>query len=500
MSDEAIIARERRGVRRLGFGVWGLTGLFVALYLAVPALSDPWPAWAHQAFRAAVVGGLLVGGVGVAAPWWPKRWQRAAFGLARHRVFHLPREGIGYLLIMGVLFIGSSLTGSNTLMLVFAAMAGPFVVNGWVTYTMLKNVRVTRRTPVRAMAGELFSVQVEASNRLPLVSMWLMVIQDEITYGDDRWEPTVLFTRIPAMSTQIGHYQVRLLRRGRHHFGPVHVTSRFPLGLVERGNTFRELGEMLIYPRIGRLSSDWKRQLLGASELIETPQTRNGVFEDEYHHLREYRSGDNPRAIHWRSSARRNTLIIRQYQQSREHHLLLAIDLHADPRDPAQLDLAEKLLSLAATIAAEHRRECRGATLTVLAAGQEPWRWAARANAVGLESLLDRMAVLEPAAENQFATQFHEALVPLGPTTRVVVVSSRAESAALAGLHGPASHGHIGWQWLKLDAARFGQYVQFPDDRPRPKPGGGRAGQPQTTPAATKPAPSRAAVGTGGPR
>jgi uncharacterized protein (DUF58 family) len=459
--------------RRRELSLAGVTALAIALgfaviYVRVPRASEPWLPIFHPLFWVFEAGLVLAGCVSLSLPYWPTRWRQRLPRFSRHRVF-IPREGIGYLLIMAVLFIGSSLTQSNALMLVFAAMAGPFVVNGSIIYTMLKNVRVRRQTPPRAMAGELFSVQMELTNQTPLVSMWMMVAQDQIRYGEDQWQPTILFTRVPPKVTQVGHYQVRLLKRGRHHFGPVQIMSRFPLGLVERGAFFAEHSEMLIYPRIGRLTPAWKKQLVGASELIETPQPRGGVFDDEYHHLREYRPGDNQRAIHWRSSARRNQLIVREYQQNREHHLLLVIDLYAKGPVVTASDLIEETLSLAATIAAEHRRECRGATLTVLACGQESWKWEARVNAVGLESLFDRLAIIAPGVDTHFAKHFSETAAVVGTNTRVVIVSPRREVEAFAnGTSLPNVRTALSsLHWMQVTAAQMSAWVVYPDQRPR---------------------------------
>lgn len=446
----------------------GVTSLIVAtalvlLYFRAPFLRAGWPAAFHPAFWG-FVGCLVVYSVLVLS--LPARWTQRLTSLSRHRMT-IPREGIGYLLIMVVLFVGSSLTHSNTLLLVFAAMAGPFVVNGWVTYTMLKNVRALRTPPPRAMVGEVFSVELALENQTRVVSMWMMVAQDRVMYGPSEWTPTVLFTRVPAKSTIAGHYQMRLLQRGRHRFGPIRVTSRFPLGLIERGCLFREYGEMLIYPRIGRLSPHWKRRLLGASELIETPQTRMGVFDDEYHHLREYLAGDNPKAIHWRSSARRNQLIVREYQQNREHHLLLLVDLWSSPQ-PVEISrrLVEQALSLTATICSEHRQACRGATLAVVCCGRESWRWEARAHSSGLESLFDQLAVIEPSRENDFVAQSLRALSQMATSTRVVAISPRADTIDLRANAVSQSEGFsaAAIQWLAVEDDSFADLVMFPDE------------------------------------
>lgn len=92
-------------------------------------MTNWWPEAFHSLFW--VGEGLLVA-LGIAlllGVQVPRRW----LWWRRFRVY-IPREGIGYLLIMAVLFVGSSLTQSNMLLLVFAAMAGPFVVNGWLTW------------------------------------------------------------------------------------------------------------------------------------------------------------------------------------------------------------------------------------------------------------------------------------------------------------------------------------------------------------------------------
>ncbi len=61
---------------------------------------------------------------------------------------------------MIVIFSGSLLGRSNMLMLVFSMMAGPFVVNGWITYSMLKRTAVERVVPERVMAGEPITVEL----------------------------------------------------------------------------------------------------------------------------------------------------------------------------------------------------------------------------------------------------------------------------------------------------------------------------------------------------
>lgn len=443
-----------RGITLVLSGTAGLVALAASWY----GWQDPWP---PRLFRLCVLAaaGVLLWGLGeltwrlLPAPWW-----RPLHDFGRRRVhipLRIPREGVGYLIIMVVCFVGASMTHSNPLMLVFAAMAGPFVVTGSVTYAMLKNMRVERHVPPRAMVGELFSVELLLRNQSRWLSAWLLTAEDEVRHPQTVLQASVLFTRLGRQSESSGHYHVRLPVRGRYRFGPLRVLSRYPLGLVERSRLFRETDETLVYPRIGRLTPQWKRRLLGATELVDSAQPRDGVFDDEFHHLREYRWGDNPRAIHWRSSARRNELIVREYQPNREHDLLVLIDLYA-PEAAGHEDRqrVERALSLAATLCWEHRRMSRGARLCVALAGHETWRFEASTALAGWEPLLDRLAVAEPAAQADFAGLLARELASLDPQTRSVVITTR---------NNPQLAGGQTAQVLLTDAASFADMLTFED-------------------------------------
>lgn len=416
----------------------------------------------------------------------PPARKRRLPSLNRYRV-RFPREGLIYLAIMVVLFIGSLLGRENRLMLVFAMMAGPFVINGWATFTMLQASGVARSGPCRAMAGELFAVEIAFTNLRPFFSAWMMLVQDELTRDDDEVVvASVLFTHVSPHERQVGHYEARLYRRGRYRLGPLTVGSRFPLGLIERARVFPSRDEILIYPRLGRLRSGWQRELLHASELVTIPQSRAGLYDDEFHRLREYRPGDNPRAIHWRSSARRNELILREYHQSREHNLLIVLDLWA-PAVPtaAEVDRVEWALSLAGTLCLEHRRASRESSIRLLASARQQRSWEGQASAASLEELFDVLAILEAGAGDFPESLALEALQHAGPADRILCLSTRPSSDADRATALPVSDPRA--QVVYVDPATVRKWLVFDDDDSGPTAGA-------TAPAVVADAPAAAAV------
>lgn len=388
-----------------------------------------------------VVGGLI----GLVLLLWGLRLVTGRFaragskvgGLNRHRVM-LPREGMMYLLIMIVAFVGSLIGRSNMLMLVFSIMAGPFIVNGGVAFSQLKRNRVRRRLPARAMCGETISVEVSLQNKKLWFSSWLMVVRDRVgrsmnsglmgSSAEAGLEPTVLFASVRPGTERTVCYQLRLNRRGRYLFGPLELSTRFPLGLVERGFVTDERGEMLVYPQIGILSSRWYRESQLAAEMIERQQTRKGIFEDEFHHLRNFRTGDNPREVHWRTSARMNELMVQEFHQSRDQGLIVLLDLW-QPSRPSDSDAerVELAVSFVATICMDHLRQTRGVEQVLSICGRKSTSLRYTTIGQAVASLLDTLALVEGGPADGLAAAVTEVSQSMTSLMRCVLVTTRQD-------------------------------------------------------------------------
>jgi uncharacterized protein (DUF58 family) len=360
----------------------------------------------------------------------PLRSSRRRFGFGRHRV-SLPRPGQFYLVIMIVIFSGSLLGRSNMLMLVFSMMAGPFVVNGWITYSMLKRTALERVVPERVMAGEPITVELVLINRKRMMNCWLMSAHDAIQNGEERLDPSVLFARVPAGGRRSAPYHARLMRRGRYRFGPAQLTARFPLGIVERGLVVPLPGEILVYPRLGRLSARWMREHFLATDLVERRELRQGAFDDEFHRIREFRWGDNPRAIHWRTSARHNALMVREYHQSRDLNLMVLADLWL-PIRPSTLERErlELAASVAATMCISHMKQSRDSTLHVAIAGREMVQWDGESRMANAGPLMDKFALAEGSPNPSLKTMLEQAAAKRIHGIRTVLITTRTDASS----------------------------------------------------------------------
>ncbi len=405
--------------------VWGSGRLFFGLNRsAANWLQTPWYVGAGESSRRHLLDVLRVA---LAWIWAPAAPRRRSSSVGRHRVA-IPQEGLVYLAILAVAFLGSLMTGSNMLMLVFAMLAGPFIVNGWVTFTMLKGLNVDRSLPPRTMAGEPFLVELSLENQKRLLSSWVMGVRDRVESPWERLEAEVVFPRLPPRSRRAGRYWVRLMRRGRYRFGRLTVVSRFPLGIVERGREFDRPGEILVHPRLGRLTDAWDQQRLAQGELARRQRPRPGVFDDEFHHLREYRPGDGSRSIHWRTSARRGELMVQEHYPSRQRDLTVIADLYQPPR-PQQDDLeaVEMAVSFIATVCVEHLRKNRDSQLKLAINGVRETHWDGTGGPLGVESLLDLLAVVEAGPSNDFGGLVERVTAGTPRMARTVIVTTRQD-------------------------------------------------------------------------
>jgi len=101
--------------------------------------------------------------------------------------------------------------------------------------------------------------------------------------------------------------------------------------------------DVIVYPAVRPVSPELLRQLGAAGDHAAR---RRGRGTDLYN-LRAYRSGDDPRLIHWRSSAKSQTLVVRELEaETTEDTQLMLIGTGA--RDPIALEAA---LSDAASLA-----------------------------------------------------------------------------------------------------------------------------------------------------
>ncbi|MBV9830994.1 MAG: DUF58 domain-containing protein, partial [Marmoricola sp.] len=134
--------------------------------------------------------------------------------------------------------------------------------------------------------------------------------------------------------------------RGIFTLGPVEHVQSDPLGLFRRTRAWGSTATLWVRPRV--LVPDSFSDG-GVFDLEGLPSDQLTMSDLAFHALREYVPGDDLRRVHWRSSAKADTLLVRQYHESRSMHAAVVVD--DDPSSYASPDELETAISVGASLA-----------------------------------------------------------------------------------------------------------------------------------------------------
>jgi len=262
------------------------------------------------------------------------------------------RDGWWCLFVVMGLGVAAVNTGNNLLYLLVSLLLALIIVSGVLSEQSMRGLELIAREPEDIYAGRaaLFGATiVNGKRRLTSYSITIELASPAAT-------PRFLYLpRINAGVERLIAWEDALPRRGRHRLAGVRITTRFPFGLFLKSARLMLTSEVIVYPAVGPVAPELLRQL-GATG--DKAARRRGRGTDLYN-LRGYRAGDDPRLIHWRSSAKTQTLTVRELEaETTEDTRLVLVGTGA--RDGGALEAA---LSEAASLAAHLIRAGAGVEL-----------------------------------------------------------------------------------------------------------------------------------------
>ncbi len=249
-----------------------------------------------------------------------------------------------------------------------------------------------------------------------------VTLRDPIRYPDGRASiARHSVGPLAAGRSESATYGLTIPQRGICRLGPMSIELVDPFGLARRTLTGPDAIEVTVLPRIDVVEPP-VFQVRVDTHATTTPST---TFGTEFASLREYARGDDLRKVHWRSSARRDDLVVRRDAEPVRPGCTVLLDVRATSHDSASFEAA---VSAAASILVAADRAAQPIRLCTTA-GFDSTRSTGSAH---LDMVLQRLALIErsPAGVD---------LPPLGEDP-VVVLSAPGGAATLdAGLSGAAT-------------------------------------------------------------
>lgn len=300
------------------------------------------------------------------------------------RTIRPTREGwwlIGATLVVG---LAATNTGNNLLYLILAMMLSFTVISGVLSEQALRRVRLQRGMPDRIFAGTPAPFGVRLTNGKRRLPSYALYVAEPDPGG--RTTPVRFFLKVGPQAREGWTYSLVFPRRGRQPLPGLRLFTRFPFGLFTKSSRPIQSRTVLVYPAVRPLA---RHEVPAALESGWREQHRRGRGAGLYN-LRQYRPGDDPRLLHWKTSARTGDLILREREAEERPQVRMILE---DPAPESAAEAVEKDVSYAASVAAHAIR--RGAAVELVTGdGVLPFG----TGEGHLDRVLERLALYAPPA------------------------------------------------------------------------------------------------------
>jgi uncharacterized protein (DUF58 family) len=324
---------------------------------------------------------------------------------------------------------------------------GLIVAVGWAWVGLLRRPIVLRRSlgPAEAIEGDDVPVLLEASTRPPAPhSLYVADSIDrlgvrEVTLGRHGRE-------------LLGRYVLDSVPRGRYRFAGARAIFEDPFGLFRAESAAGGQATLLVYPRLVQLDRLFSESGGNAQEGGRLLLRRTSGFD--LHSVRDYQEGESLRKVHWRTTARRGRLMVKELEDAPHDEVALLLDANGATVVGAPQDSSFDIgVRAAGSILRVHALRGRRALLTVTTSPPESRRIASFDGEWQLAREL--LAAVEPTGSALLETYLVHDSSPAAQATELVVITA-ALTQSLADALLQRVHAHRPVSLVLVHAASFG--------------------------------------------
>ena len=236
----------------------------------------------------------------------------------QHRFFY---ACIGVMLFFVVSFIVPNVFNIAKLLLLILLIF--MVLDVLIVFMVKKGVEAQRSLPDKLSNGDHNPIHLSISNyyTFPVFATIIDEIPEQFQVRDFE-----IRRKLPASSTQELQYELRPTERGEYTFGRLNIYIRSFIGLVAKRYIFDDEAMVPTYPSFLQLK---KYEMLAISNNLHqygVKKIRRLGHTMEFEQIKEYVRGDDIRTINWRATAKKNQLMVNQYQDEKSQPVYSVID------------------------------------------------------------------------------------------------------------------------------------------------------------------------------
>jgi len=186
-----------------------------------------------------------------------------------------------------------------------------------------KGISASRILPEKLSNGDDNPIELTIQNNYNFTTDLQLIDEMPFQYQKRDFE---INTQLNKHNKKKITYTLRPLERGEYYFGNLNIYANSPIGLVTRRFQFAKDAMVPNYPSFLQLR---KYMLLAFSnKLFEygLKKIRRIGHTMEFEQIKDYVNGDDIRNINWKATAKRNQLMVNQFQDERSQPIYSVID------------------------------------------------------------------------------------------------------------------------------------------------------------------------------
>ncbi len=186
-----------------------------------------------------------------------------------------------------------------------------------------KGISASRILPEKFSNGDINKIGVEISNNYSL-KMYCTII-DELPVQFQQRDFN-LIKSIDANTKDSFSYEVQPTERGAYEFGALHIYASSVIGFVKRRFSFDAAQNVKTYPSFLQLK---KYDLISLNQFnlqFGIKKIRRIGNSYEFEQIKDYVQGDNIKDINWKATAKRNQLMVNQFQDEKSQQIYSIVD------------------------------------------------------------------------------------------------------------------------------------------------------------------------------
>lgn len=211
----------------------------------------------------------------------------------------------------------------NIIKLLFLVLLVFTLLDILILFSAKKGIKGVRTLPEKFSNGDQNPIGISIENYYTL-PIYIKII-DEIPEQFQVRHFNIVRKLDPSSKTEL-QYELRPTERGEYHFGKLNIYATSVFGLIARRFSFNDQAIIPTYPSFMQLR---KYDLLAISNNLNQygiKKVRKLGHTMEFEQIKEYVLGDDLRTINWKATAKKNQLMVNQFQDEKSQPIYSVID------------------------------------------------------------------------------------------------------------------------------------------------------------------------------